>query len=238
MTITFASASTTGIVLEDNSSVIQNVAGCTIMAWVNCTSWANTENYILGYSIGTSTSSARAWITARTATGSRFRFSSRRLDADSVSSLDTADTYSTGVWYHICGVNNYTGGYQYIYINGVQNNSAARAAWTANTSNTASQRGRIGIGGGNSTTSDFNGPIADARVYNRVLTPNEILTIASSKGKDTIMNGLQRRWPLGGGAGVDETVVDPVPDLLGIDPGAQLNNPIYSASQYPSRRRA
>jgi hypothetical protein len=42
----------------------------------------------------------------------------------------------------------------------------------------------------------FEGRIADVRVYSRVLTENEILTMYTSKGKDGILLNLEARWPL------------------------------------------
>ena len=42
----------------------------------------------------------------------------------------------------------------------------------------------------------FSGKLADARVYGRQLTQNEITTIYSARGQDGIVDGLLGRWPL------------------------------------------
>ena len=46
---------------------------------------------------------------------------------------------------------------------------------------------------------EFDGQIADARIYDRDLSASELLTIYNSLGKDGIVNGLEGRWPLNDG---------------------------------------
>ena len=54
----------------------------------------------------------------------------------------------------------------------------------------------IGRKSKNTSTEYFKGKIADVRAYDRYLTQNELATIYSSKGKDSIVRGLLGRWPM------------------------------------------
>ena len=56
----------------------------------------------------------------------------------------------------------------------------------------------------------FDGQLADARVYNRVLSQSEISTIFYSRGGDKIVNGLVLRVPCIGSDGV---AVSSTPDV-------------------------
>ena len=46
----------------------------------------------------------------------------------------------------------------------------------------------------------FEGDLHDVRIYDRVLTPNEILTLYNSRGRDSIVHGLVHRWVFDEGA--------------------------------------
>ncbi len=50
------------------------------------------------------------------------------------------------------------------------------------------------IGARNDGTLVFDGPIDDARIYNRALSPEEIQTITAARGHDGIVDGLVGRW--------------------------------------------
>jgi hypothetical protein len=104
-------------------------------------------------------------------------------------------TISASALAHVAGVAIYNGQSQLLYVNGVQVASAAPAGWTGNSSNTASQNGAIGadesFGGG-----FFDGRIQDVRIYNRALSADEINDIFQSRGRDSIVLGLQSRFKL------------------------------------------
>lgn len=75
----------------------------------------------------------------------------------------------------------------------------------------------------------FDGRIADARIYNRLLTAAEIETINASRGRDEIFSGLVLRAQLGDkGEGVAAAAGDPK-DLTGVNASTQVGTPPYAA---------
>lgn len=52
------------------------------------------------------------------------------------------------------------------------------------------------IGGRLDPDRDFGGIISDVRIYDRILSDDEITTIYEEKGADDILQGLIRRWPM------------------------------------------
>jgi hypothetical protein len=85
-------------------------------------------------------------------------------------STTTATYMNTSNWYQVVGT--YTSGTRRLYINGVQVNSDTQSGTIATNSGGMS----IGVYGGFSGARGYyyNGNLAACRVYNRVLTPQEI----------------------------------------------------------------
>jgi hypothetical protein len=76
---------------------------------------------------------------------------------------------------------------------------------------------------------NFDGRIADARIYNRLLTAAEIETINACRGRDGILSGLVLRAQLGDkGEGVVAAAGDPK-DLTGVNASTQVGAPPYAA---------
>lgn len=83
----------------------------------------------------------------------------------------------------------YTGSQHQVYYNAVLSNS----------SNTASQSGQPSLcqlGGNQWSENLINAELEDVRLYNRVLSVNEIYTIMTSNTMDNIKYGLVGAWPL------------------------------------------
>ena len=144
--------------------------------------------------------------------------------------------YSTAnTWYHICGVRDSAAGLLRVFVNGVEENTAAAGAAPVNTTQ-ALQIGRSAVGGGSRY---FEGMIEDVRIYNRTLTASKIANIFNAKGKDKNIDGLQRRWMMqenttqatATGAG---TVVDKVNGIT----GTPTNTPNYADSHVSNRSRS
>ncbi len=84
----------------------------------------------------------------------------------------------------------------------------------------------------------FDGYIEDLRIYNRVLSANEIATIYGCKGTDSITYGLIHKWPMqekaidvvASGTG---SIIDLGPSRLDLTPN---NNPTYSGTQLKFKR--
>jgi len=111
-------------------------------------------------------------------------------------SINDATAISVGEWVHIAGV--YSPGVSWLmYRNGVQ--SATGSSSTAMTFDALRPLG-IGAGGVGTEGRNLLGDFSDVRIYNRVVTANEMLTIASCSGRDGITSGLVGRWMLGEGS--------------------------------------
>lgn len=194
MAVNFVLASNQSATLSSSLGDLRNVSGGSLSLWFKATSFpASGERFLLVLANGLSGTSSRLSLSIRPP-GSVFRTSSRRLDADAVTSLDsTGVTLTTGVIYHLCAVAEWGSGNLRLYINGVQNNSVAIGGWTGNSSNTASVAATMGT---RSASENVDGVMDDARVYNRALTVNEVMNIYISKGRDTVVNGMVDRWKL------------------------------------------
>lgn len=85
----------------------------------------------------------------------------------------------------------------------------------------------------------FDGGLADARMYDRILSAAEIKTIASARGRDGIVGSLVGRWlmdeqPPGTAATGADSVRDSGPFGNHGTPGS---SPLYAADELSSRRR-
>ena len=120
MAVDFVLGSLQTAALTSSLGVLRNITGCTLMTWINPTSTAGTEKMMLFFSTGASATNARAAITMRMGTG--FRASARRLDANSVSSVDSTTVPTVGTLCHVCGVFEWNNTVMRIYVNGVQEN--------------------------------------------------------------------------------------------------------------------
>jgi len=124
-------------------------------------------------------------------------------------------TESTGVvlagtWLHIaCTVDQSTGAWR-TYLDGVLDCSG-----TGHT--TAASGSTLGIGGRYGGVGVANGILEDVRIYNRVLSAGEIMTLYALDGCDAIRSGLVNRWIMHtkGGAGSTGVGGDNIYDEVG-----------------------
>ena len=139
---------------------------------------------------------------------------------------------SVGVWHLIVGT--YDGVTVRVYLDGVEDDTASL---TGNiSSNTAPVR--IGVGSGATSEEPMDGAVDDPRIYDRVLSAEEIATIFASNGHDVIVDALQARFtfmekgPGATAAGAD--VKDIGPNSLAT---TSVNTPTYSEGVLAFRRR-
>ena len=201
MSMLFVAASTQTVAMGSGSTALANAAGATLMAWVNPVSLPTPAgNSVFGLSNGISAGSSRAKIGVM---GSgALRGNGRCLDEDSNQDFSggPAGVVTLGTWQHIAATFDYPNKLIRLYYNGVLNVTSGVVTWGASsTSNTASQSMNIGSqhGGGSEY---WDGGIDDARCYNRLLSASELLIIASARGRDKIVYGLQHRYVLIEGA--------------------------------------
>lgn len=231
MAMNFVSASSQRLTLSSSLATFQNVTGGTIMCWVNLQgTLPTTETLIYIYSVNGS-GSARFSLSFRGQL-TKFRTSARRLDADSVTTVDSTTTVVAGTLYHICAVAEFNNTALRLYVNGVQENSATIAGWTAATSNTASTSAYVAS---NSTGSYFNGLVTDVRSYSRALTAQEVLNVYGGRGRDSVVLNMQDRWKMAG----DPPGSNGTPQSIGLLQAwaSQTNNPLYAENMGISSRR-
>jgi len=174
---------------------MQNVPGGTITAWVRNDNLTGTQT-IWGAFGNTGTTRAKLSINATGAMNMR----ANALDSDATSSFVSSGVIVQGARTFVCAVFFFSSKSGAAYINGVLDTNGVFANMTAgNTSNTVCHESRMGA---NETgvTNSWIGEMEDVRVYNRALGPGEIATLFAAKGKDSILQGLQVRWPGSEGA--------------------------------------
>lgn len=238
MAILFVAASSQLVSMGSGSSALNAVTAATLMGWIKPASLPAGLTVVIGLSNGLAAGSSRAKLGF---TGNQIKGNGRCLDADAnQTQLGTAALVSTGSWQHIAATFDYTNKIIRLYYNGVLDVTSAAVTWgAAPTSATNSLGFNMGSqhGGGSEF---FDGSIDDARVYNRLLSDNEIKTIFVSRGVDEIANGLQHRFLLSEGApGVTATgsvIIDVAVRKMNGTPGG-TTNPAWAASSIRFRRK-
>ncbi len=85
----------------------------------------------------------------------------------------------------------YDGANKKLFVNAVQEHSSAQ---TGNIASTASQVYIGAVDNGGPIIREFDGVVADVRIYNRALTVAELQTMLALLGRDNIVFGLLNRW--------------------------------------------
>jgi hypothetical protein len=196
--LNLVAASSQGVFINRSSqgNVLNNVSAGALCCWLqpNTGVPAGTQG-VLGCSVGgTGTSSATSRLNLELLAGG-LRLTVRILDGDAGSSVSGANPTS-GAWTHCVAQCNFTTRAISIYINGVLNASGiANGSTAGNTSATSSQSSAIGMGL-TGAGSFFDGQIDDCRLYERLLSPNEIATMYATRGKDGIWQACRFRFSL------------------------------------------
>jgi hypothetical protein len=127
----------------------------------------------------------------------------------------------TEQWYHVGFT--YDGAALKIYRNGILTCDDYKSG-TINTST-----GIYTCLGANSDNTRFlDGVLDDVRIYDRCLSPQEITTMYTLKGKDGIKYGLLNHWRLRDHPnGTVATGNDSITDYTNRQHGTPINNPVY-----------
>ena len=144
-----------------------------------------------------------ALVYAGSANANQIVFSSGHSTTPGNWSVSQAESgLATGLWFHLCATYINTGD-PIIYVNGVskvviedQTPVGTAPAWAS---------GSARVGGWSGMTANLyslDGKIADARIYNRILTAAEVLSIASSRCMSDNDYGLVFHAPFTGAAGL------------------------------------
>lgn len=136
-------------------------------------------------------------------------------------------TLTTGTLYHVAMTADSVGNTGDNYINGVLDINTDGTHGGSSGGTTFSMGTRTG------SSENIDGRLDDFRIYNRILSAAEILTIYSCRGRDNIYEGLIHRWVMNEGA--PGTAVSSVIDLTGNLNGTAVGNPTYAASSLRCR---
>jgi hypothetical protein len=239
MALLFASALSKMVQMGSGSGALNAVSGSTLTVWVNPTTLAaGNNNSVFGLSTGSAMGASRSKVGVNG--GGNVRGNGRCLDTDGNQDfIGTAGKVTLGSWQHIAATFDYVNKLIRLYYNGVLDFTSGIVAWgSVPTSPTNSLAHNIGSqhGGGSEF---FNGAVEDARVYGRLLTLDEIVTIYSCRGTDGIVSGLRGRYLLSeaapgsaaGGAGQQK---DCASDQRN---GTPVNAPVYSEGSLRFRRK-
>jgi hypothetical protein len=143
----------------------------------------------------------------------------------SAPSLECTSRVVTNEWDHIAVTTNDNGGTWTFYYNGIS------IAVLSGPPPYTDQSSDISIGGLYGAN-PFNGKIDDVRIYNRVLSANEIKSLAESRSRLDITEGLVGWWPMDEGEiGSVGSGTGKVLDRSGnINHGTATSGPIYFGS--------
>lgn len=251
MSIEFTTASQQGIWCGVSIPTLNNVAGATEMAWVRLKSIPaapNTKYEIVSLSIGpppglSPNSRCEIECINDPASGifATYVFFTRALDSDADSSDQMPNgSAQIGFTQHVAATIDYTTKQVKLYLNGVLVSTATADNVTpGNTSATNSKTLSMGI------DDDIATEFADAfyediRIYNRVLSENEIMSIYTSQGVDGIVFGLQDRYEFQAGFdGQNVSAISPQ-DSAQLMINASVvtaSSPVYRPSITPRFRR-
>ena len=164
--------------IEVDNSTSLNLGGdkLTLSAWVKL-------NTVSGYRMiaskpYASTSHASPWFSYTLhANGNKLRMVIS-TNVSSNQSINSVNTLTTGMWYHVVGV--YDGSEMKLYINGIKDSATKSITGNLNQYNTPL---RIGTNGGFSE--DFDGLIDQIGIWNRALTDQEITELYNSGSGNT-----------------------------------------------------
>jgi len=137
----------------------------------------------------------------------------------------TQVTLTVGTYHHVAFVQDVTGAQKLAYLDGVLVNTVPPGTNTF----AGNQTGTLFLGRapGGGTAQSWFGAIDDIRIYNRVMTANEIQTIYALRGQDGILDSIQHQWPLneGGEGQAVNTVVDVI---AGLNCTPAAGTPVYN----------
>ena len=125
-------------------------------------------------------------------------------------------TMTLGVWQHITFVQDVTGTTRRSYINGVMDNEVTGATFATDQVANLS----LGVTAGGSGEGWYGG-IDDIRVYDRVMSVEEIQTIHACRGTDGVKDGLSLWYQLN--EGVEGAVVSQTLYNIGMDGNSAPN---------------
>ncbi|MFC1741787.1 LamG-like jellyroll fold domain-containing protein, partial [Nanoarchaeota archaeon] len=167
-----------------NLDILNNVSGATISVWIKADfipsepTIANGD-CIISVSTGNSTTRSRATIVVLNSTA--VMVGGRSEDGESISYvISPPSVISTGAWYHVVGIVDYSNDMIYVYVNGAQVVSKS-VGFTQERTN-ASDSLITAIGANDYTPQMlYNGTVDDVKVFKRVLSAEQVLALYENR---------------------------------------------------------
>ncbi len=197
MAIEFTGASGQNINFE-NSANVYGLSQKTISFWINLDSVAANTNFAIALYDETAPYTDEAWSIIFGIDGAGdFLFAENFAVQEGQWTIATG-TLSIGTWYHIVITfdNSSSANNPFAYING--SSVAFVEDLTPSGSANSGTGGLLRIGSGTTSLNAIDGKLQDVRIYNRILSANEIETLANSKCLKTVINGLVFWAPMWG----------------------------------------
>ncbi len=140
------------------------------------------------------------------------------------SQITSSGTLVPGDWSFVAMV--YDGSDKTLFINAVEDGSSAESG----NIDIDSDPLLLGATDDGSIKREFDGPMADIRVYTRALSLAELQTMFALLGVDGIVDGLLWRWMQRElSPGTAATISDSIIDFAGNLNGTPVNSPVYQA---------
>lgn len=234
--MSFASASSEYIDCGTSSLLDMGSGELTLMIWMR---WTTSGSFgVIGKMKGGGSSDSNKYVIQTFDDGGgldiQFKLSDGGADVDLVRS---SAGFNDGEWHHAVLVRDNTANLLRGYVDGAEEGThditGMGSLDTPNPFLIAA-----GHNNGSVVIQHFDGDLDGGRLYNRALTPEEILTIYNSRGHDGIVDSLVGRWMMNEGAPGDTAsgagvIKDVGPNGLH---GTPTNTPIYTDGALSYRR--
>jgi hypothetical protein len=123
---------------------------------------------------------------------SKFRVFFRNAAGTSSEAVSATTTISAGTWYHIVGTYNSSPSHEVIYVDGVSNTTATGTLTTVLSNNYVLSIGNRTASSTSGFTLPFKGIIDEVHIYNRTLTPSDVLQLYTNNGPAPIITSQPR----------------------------------------------
>ena len=174
--------------------------------------------------------------TLQTSSGSPVSKISFMISTDGTATINSGDSalLSAGVWHYVVGIFEPSTSVR-VLLDLVKTENTTSIPATQFNPTTNVRIGATGLGG----SGFFNGKMNDVRIYNRVLSDDELQTIFAARGVDGIVNGLVGRWLLNEKS--PGTTVSGAGSVKDIGPfgnnGTPVSAPVYIEGELRFRRK-
>ena len=206
MAILFTAASSMRLALTARTDALSSVNAATLTAWVNMVSFPSASTTIVAVSTGNAANPRALMGFAST---NQLTAGGRVADPNAYQSINSGSVFPTGSWVHVAATLDYANKIIRLYQNGsLIITSGTLSGWTAAPTGAGTSAGSTIGSASNGGSQYLNGSVADVRIYDRLLSTDEVLSISNARGQDTSFYRLRHWYPLTEGvAGVAATVV-------------------------------